>query len=378
MPRRAKLPIVKVGRATLRALKGPDESDRFRWRLEWYPDGAKGKMRTRALGWGMQDRAETEAARIVADGLPREAAAAASVGLVDTVEDLMSFWVARQEDRADLAEATKRMSKQAGVHITRTIGHVRLDRLGQRELEHHRDARMREHVIDKWKRDRGPAAPETVSHELRLLRSAWKWGRSIGLSPEKDLPSIRIVPARKTKRTPTPAEVAATMTEMRPRYRLVVTLLWCTGARISEILGLQWKDVDIDSGVLRVDGKTGPRTVPLTVPALRMLKGVPEAERTGRLLEVARASVTCAIDDACEKAGVEHWSPHGLRRLAVDEMARARVDIGTAAAITGHTPVTMLRFYRQSTAADMAMAVQLAKLGYAPEGKVIPMKKGKE
>lgn len=378
MPRRAELPTSKVGPATLRALAGPDDSGRFRWRLEWYPNGGRGRMSTKAVGWYTQEDAERRAGQAIADGLPVGAPPLERVGLVDTVRDLLEYWVARQEDRQDIAEATKRISKQAGLHLTRTIGHVRLDRLGQRELEHHRDARMRERVVDKWNRDRGPGSSETVTQELRLLRSAWKWGRSIGLAPEKDLPTVRVVQDRRVKRTPTPADVAATLAAMRPRYRLVVTLMWCTGARVGEVLALEWKDIDLEAGLVELDGKTGPRQVPLAVPALELLKSVPDAARQGPLLGVARASVTSAIAHACDAAKVTRWSPHGLRRLAVDEMQRAGVDIGTAAAVTGHTPVTMLRFYRQASAEDKAAAVKRARLGYAPEGKVISIVRGGE
>ena len=70
--------------------------------------------------------------------------------------------------------------------------------------------------------------------------------------------------------------------------------------------------------------------------------------------------------------------PHGLRRLAADTMARAGVDVGTAAAITGHDPKTMLEFYRTAPATDMALAVQMARLRIRPQGKVIRLRDGEE
>lgn len=377
MPRRPRNP--KVGPATLRPMKGPDTAGRYRWRLEWYPTGAGGKMMTRAIGWHTKAQATKLAAQAVGAGLPTTAPPVPHTALVDTVRDLLEYFVARQEDRGDLAADTKRNSKRAGMWLTKTIGLVRLDRLTTADLEHHKDVRLRERMIDKWNRDRGTASTVTVAFELRLLSQAWVWGRAIGLTPNKELPTITFtVKPKRDKHTPSPADVAATLAVMRPRYRLVVTLLWCTGARVGEVLGLRWSDVDLERGVLRVNGKTGPRSVPINRPALAMLTAAPEAARTGPLLTVARASVTSAIDDACRTAGVRHWSPHGLRRLAVDEMARAGVDVGTAAAITGHTPVTMLRFYRKATATDMALAVQMARLGYAPEGRVIRLRGGEE
>ena len=55
-------------------------------------------------------------------------------------------------------------------------------------------------------------------------------------------------------------------------------LLMLTGSRRSEILNLRWDDVDRTAGELRLcDAKTGPRMVPLTTPALRVLDGIPRS-----------------------------------------------------------------------------------------------------
>ena len=74
---------------------------------------------------------------------------------------------------------------------------------------------------------------------------------------------------------------------------------------------------------------------------------------------------------ACKAAGIAPFTPHGLRRLVVDTMARNGVDAGTAASLTGHSPVVMLRFYRQVTDEDRARAVEVSGLGDLPAGELI-------
>ena len=60
-----------------------------------------------------------------------------------------------------------------------------------------------------------------------------------------------------------------------PPALAAITLLMLTGCRKSEILNLRWDDVDHTAGELRLrDAKTGPRMVPLTTPALRVLDGI--------------------------------------------------------------------------------------------------------
>ena len=53
-------------------------------------------------------------------------------------------------------------------------------------------------------------------------------------------------------------------------------LLMLTGCRRSEVLGLRWTDVDPEARVLRLaDSKTGPRVVPLSPAAARVLSELP-------------------------------------------------------------------------------------------------------
>jgi integrase len=60
---------------------------------------------------------------------------------------------------------------------------------------------------------------------------------------------------------------------------------------------------------------------------------------------------------------VAPFTPHGLRRMAVDRMARAGVEPAVAASITGHDPVVMLKHYRVVTDDDLRSAAQRADLG---------------
>ena len=55
-------------------------------------------------------------------------------------------------------------------------------------------------------------------------------------------------------------------------------LLMLTGCRCSEIMTLRWEDVHIEVSEIRLrDSKTGPRVVPLSPAAARVLAGLPHA-----------------------------------------------------------------------------------------------------
>src|SRR6516165_10014582 len=61
----------------------------------------------------------------------------------------------------------------------------------------------------------------------------------------------------------------------------VVKLLIFTGARLSEVLGLRWDQLDLQRGIARLsDSKTGSKTIYLTEPALEVLQAVPRFDNS--------------------------------------------------------------------------------------------------
>ena len=55
-----------------------------------------------------------------------------------------------------------------------------------------------------------------------------------------------------------------------------IRLLALTGCRRNEFLTLRWEDVRLEAGELRLrEAKTGPRTVPLSPAAAKILAGIP-------------------------------------------------------------------------------------------------------
>ena len=74
------------------------------------------------------------------------------------------------------------------------------------------------------------------------------------------------------------------------------------------------------------------------------------------------------LKPACAKAGVRRFTPHGVRRMVVDELQNAGVDVGTAQNLSGHSPEVMLKHYRGVTAQDLKRGVKTAGLGTVKMG----------
>ena len=145
----------------------------------------------------------------------------------------------------------------------------------------------REHVTDLHYRLRHvPAMANQVIVTLsRILNQAEIWG----LVPEGGNPCRFVVKYRQRKRERFLTEeefrrlgrVLATLeaTGRVPVYAAAaIRLLMLTGCRRNEILTLRWEDVHLDVNELRLrDSKTGPRTVPLSPAAVKVLAGLPRA-----------------------------------------------------------------------------------------------------
>lgn len=363
--------------------------DRWYWRARRFAEGGEQTVWT---GWATRPEAEIEVARLVG-GVPMTPSASTTVG------EVMDYWLGAQIKRTDLRPRSLETMTAAAKSIDREIGMVRAGALTAATLERYRDARLRpgltivprkKNAEGKVERGRLPsrtgAAPATVSRELRMLRVAWVWAHEHGFVASPILPKTQVRHRDVVDRyTPTPIEVARVLAKLHGWPALAVRLCFATGARLGEIAGLVRRDIDEEAGVVRVDGKTGKRAIPVAPQVLASVLPLLPTDPDARVLGVEPSSVLTSLrrylTDACAEAGVRRWTAHALRRLAVDLLYRAGVDVGTAASVMGHTPTVALRHYRRASQDDRSAAVRLARLGVLPDtdeaAKVVNLPSGR-
>lgn len=348
----------KVGdvRASVRAKRG-ERDGQWYWRAV---TGSRADLVVVWSGWATRVDAQDRVTGLVTGRLR------ANADLVD-VRDLMEAYVWHIEnERQDLATGTLQSRRVCGEHLATRIGREPLDGLGAGGLERYRDQRLA-----------AGAAPRTVEKELRALSYAWTWAWKRGLVQRPlDLPKVRIAGFVYNHRTPTPREVQQVLAAMRRRRAkwapVVLSVLYGTGARVGEVASLRRAAVDLKAGTLLLQGKTGSRVVPTAAGLTEQLAGWLEGFQGDGLIWGHRSAkyVTSGfytvLAGACRDAGVPAFTAHGLRRLAVDRLARAKVDPSVAARLLGHSPEVMLRLYRSVTEDDLRDAVQTAGLSDWP------------
>jgi integrase len=132
--------------------------------------------------------------------------------------------------------------------------------------------------------------PYQANRMLALLSKFFNWAEKHGLRPDGSNPCRHIEKYRESRRERflSEAELARLGDALRKAERhhsatpwtiAAIRLLIFTGARLSEILTLEWEHVDKEHGLLMLpDSKTGKKAIRLNAPARQVLEGVPRLE----------------------------------------------------------------------------------------------------
>lgn len=150
------------------------------------------------------------------------------------------------------------------------------------------------------------------------------------------------------------------------RDRALLELLYSTGARISEVVGLDLDDLDSDQRTVLLDGKGGKqRRVPVGGPALEALdaylvrgrpglaargRGDPAIFVNSRGGRLSRQSAWTALNRAAERAGIgTDVSPHVLRHSFATHLLEGGADVRVVQELLGHSSVTSTQIYTMVT-----------------------------
>ncbi|RDI59648.1 integrase/recombinase XerD [Nocardia pseudobrasiliensis] len=146
------------------------------------------------------------------------------------------------------------------------------------------------------------------------------------------------------------------------RDRALLELLYSTGARISEVVGLDIDDIDTGERAVVLHGKGGKqRMVPIGRPALAAVEGYLVRGRPALALHgkgnaalflnhrggrLSRQSAWQVLQDAAERAGIgAAVSPHTLRHSFATHLLAGGADVRVVQELLGHASVTTTQIY---------------------------------
>jgi integrase/recombinase XerD len=189
------------------------------------------------------------------------------------------------------------------------------------------------------------------SHQVRPPQPARRLPKAIGVSEVE-----RLLEAAGFDQTPRSV-----------RDRALLELLYGCGARISEAVGLDVDDLDLQAGSVLLRGKGGKeRLVPLGSYARDAVRtnldgarqgfaaagtGTPALFLNTRGGRLTRQSAWAVLRAAADKAGlaVEHLSPHTLRHSFATHLLDGGADVRVVQELLGHASVTTTQIYTMVT-----------------------------
>lgn len=141
----------------------------------------------------------------------------------------------------------------------------------------------------------------------------------------------------------------------------MVEVLYASGARVSELCGLDLQDIDYERNTIRVIGKGNKeRTIPLGNPAMRALdawlkEGRPAlaGDKSDRAVflgargkRIDQRTVRTVVYHALEALeGAVKLGPHALRHSAATHLLEGGADLRTVQEILGHASLATTQIY---------------------------------
>ena len=145
------------------------------------------------------------------------------------------------------------------------------------------------------------------------------------------------------------------------RDRSILELLYASGVRVSELVGLLISGLDLDDSFITVFGKGGKeRIVPVGVPALLTLKRYlselrPKLDQTegrghvylnARGRPLTRESVWKLVRDSGRRADInKNVSPHTLRHTFATHLLEGGADLAAVQELLGHVDISSTQIY---------------------------------
>ena len=198
----------------------------------------------------------------------------------------------------------------------------------------------------RWRETMATPASTAVASPARALRSPRAQRRLPAILPEDEV--RRLIEADSEDGGPAAL-----------RDRAILETLYSSGLRVSELVGLNWRDVDDEVGMVLVRSGKGnkDRMVPIGEPALDALKAwrraMPKAwELDGPVITNLRGGrlTTRAVENILAQrivaAGLgSSITPHGLRHCFATHMLNAGADLRSIQEMLGHASLATTQRY---------------------------------
>ncbi len=277
------------------------------------------------------------------------------------------------------------------------IGHLRIDKITARQIQAFVNSLAKEGANEKTGK---PLAPKTIRHNLSFISDVFSYAIKMDLIADNPCRKVTVPKGEvKEKQIYSQEEIAQLLTAINgelTKYRAFFFLIAYSGFRRSEMLGLEWKDIDFEYNIIsirRTSNYTSERGIytdttktrrskrvlkisPYIMGILKELKDEQDEEalRLGdKWVETDRLFVKWDgspmnnqtpygwLKDFCEKNDLPFYGIHLFRHFAASALISSGLDVTTVSGALGHCNLgTTLNIYShmfQTAQARVAVAM---------------------
>ena len=274
--------------------------------------------------------------------------------------------------RMNLRSTTYERMKQLTHRIYPAIGHLRIDKITPRQLQAFVNSLAKEGANEKTGK---PLAPKTIRHNLSFISDVYSYAVKMGLVSENPCSKVTVPKGEvKEKQIYTQEELAVLLNSLQGepiKYKVFFYLISYTGFRRSEMLGLEWKDIDFENNIISVKRtsnytaergiytdttktKRSQRTLKIAQPIMDLLKELKDEQdaealrlgdkwvETDRLFtkwngaEMNNQTPYGWLKEFCEKNELPFYGLHSFRHFAASALISAGLDVVTVSGALGH------------------------------------------
>lgn len=232
------------------------------------------------------------------------------------------------------------------------------------------------------------AARSSITRRVVSIRAFTYWGAKHGWlkkdigrdliapKPERTLPEVLDIDSAAEVIGYLEQRVGEEGSPSSRRDLAIVELLYGTGIRVSELVGVDLQDIDRERYTLRVIGKGNrERIVPIGIPAMRSVDSWLTSGRPSLVNEMSGNAVFIGsrgkridprvvrdiVYEATEAIGGESKvGPHALRHSAATHLLEGGADLRTVQEILGHSSLSTTQIYTHVTEERLKRAYEQA------------------
>jgi integrase len=212
-------------------------------------------------------------------------------------------------------------------------------------------------------RKRGHLLPSSINLTISALKGMFTWGVKHGIiaqNPLRNIELLRIGGGQRLRYLSIEEVEKLLRVAEGTKWKPVLLVALKTGIRRSEVVNLQWADVDLTNLCLWVKPHPGEddtknhkaRSIPLDNVIRELLEALrAEAPKAKYVFEVKPgrkykpSSVAIGVQRIVKRAGLEDVTFHTFRHTFASHLVMAGVDLATVKELLGHSTIAMTLRY---------------------------------